>query len=103
MRALGRSGSVAEFMQEARQQSRNNWRPEFTAVVVNDWVRQGFGVGEPICRGDLNGDGVVNIQDVTAFMHYHAVGDPRADLNEDGRVDIRDFIELQRALQHGCP
>jgi hypothetical protein len=39
----GYQSTHAAFMAEARKQSRDNWRPEFTAPVVNDWVRAGFG------------------------------------------------------------
>ena len=29
---------------EVRQQSRGNWRPEFSATAVNQWIREGFGI-----------------------------------------------------------
>jgi hypothetical protein len=39
--------SIEAFIEEARKQSRANWRAEFTAAAVNDWVRMGFAPAEP--------------------------------------------------------
>jgi hypothetical protein len=44
MTSLGRSGGLNEFMVEARKQSRANWRPEFSAPVVNTFFRQRYAV-----------------------------------------------------------
>lgn len=40
---LGGTKSHDAFMAEARLQSRDYWRPQYTAQAVNDWVRAGFG------------------------------------------------------------
>ena len=39
----GKAASHEAFMAEVRLQSRRNWRPQFTATAVNDWIRAGFG------------------------------------------------------------
>jgi len=39
---LGLGASYEAFMAEALQQSKYNWRPEFTAAVVNPYIRDGF-------------------------------------------------------------
>ena len=39
---LGLAASYEAFMAEALQQSKYNWRPEFTAAVVNPYIRDGF-------------------------------------------------------------
>ncbi len=43
--SLGGLASYATFMREARAQSRANWRQEYTAQAVIDYVRAGFGLG----------------------------------------------------------
>ena len=40
--SLGLSQSFEAFIAEARKQSRSNWRSEFTANAVNDYIREGF-------------------------------------------------------------
>jgi hypothetical protein len=44
MKHLGKEPTYTAFIEEVRQQSRANWRPEFTAPVINDWFRAGFGM-----------------------------------------------------------
>lgn len=50
--------------------------------------------------GDLNGDGIVNDEDLRLFMcaYGHSIFErefnPRADFNQDGKVDIRDLAIL---------
>lgn len=41
---LGGDPSTEQFMQEAIQQSRAYWRPEYTAAAVNAYIREGFGM-----------------------------------------------------------
>jgi agmatine/peptidylarginine deiminase len=58
-----------------------------------------FTVNISYTRGDVNGDGEVNIQDVTTLIDYvlHSSGIisiPSADCNEDSKVDIADVIAL---------
>lgn len=40
--AAGGEASFEAFAAEARQQSRSNWRTEYTAAAVNEYVRDGF-------------------------------------------------------------
>ncbi len=44
MEEQGLTPSLEAFLAEARQQSRENWRREFTAAAVNEYVREGFDV-----------------------------------------------------------
>lgn len=39
---LGGQGTLESFLVGARRLSKADWRPEFTAANVNDWVRTGF-------------------------------------------------------------
>jgi hypothetical protein len=41
--SLGRTATHEAFMQEALKQSRDNWRNEYTAASVNNWIRTCFG------------------------------------------------------------
>ncbi len=43
MTSLGMTPTYEAFMERARQQSKDNWDPRFTAPVVNNYIREGFG------------------------------------------------------------
>jgi hypothetical protein len=47
-------------------------------------------------KGDLNGDGKVDIADAVSVLNIMAAGEynPAADLNEDEKVDIADFVSV---------
>jgi hypothetical protein len=40
----GGAGTFDDFAAELRLQSRDRWRTDYTAVAVNDYIRQGFGM-----------------------------------------------------------
>lgn len=53
--------------------------------------------------GDVNGDGAVDLRDVTAIMKHlagwgEAIDTGNADVNGDGRVGLADVTELMRGL-----
>jgi 6-phosphogluconolactonase (cycloisomerase 2 family) len=66
-------------------------RPEAMAV----WKPEG-------CPADFNGDGVVDTQDVLAFLNAWAAGDDSADFNGDGAVDTLDVLAFLNAWNAGC-
>lgn len=41
-KAIGGAGTFEDFISHAGQQSKDNWRPEYTANAVNDYIREGF-------------------------------------------------------------
>jgi hypothetical protein len=47
MKHLGLEPTHDAFIREIRKQCRSNWRKEFTAAAINDWIRAGFGA-EPV-------------------------------------------------------
>ena len=61
-------------------------------------------------KGDVNGDGVVNIADATALQRHlaeyesaqldvaNATVKKRADVNEDGYIDVKDVTAVQRII-----
>ncbi len=66
----------------------------FTATAVLDPVTP-----LPIAE-DVNGDGVVNIQDlVLVSSNLGQVGENEADVNGDGVVNIQDLVQVSAALQ----
>lgn len=42
MESIAMTPTFESFIEEACKQSKDNWRPEFTAPVINDWFREGF-------------------------------------------------------------
>ncbi len=42
--SIGGAPSLDAFMAEARKQSRSNWRPQYTAKAVGEYIRAGFGL-----------------------------------------------------------
>lgn len=60
-------------------------------------------VESDVVIGDVNKDGVVNIQDATALQRYlaefigsSAINLKAADTNRDGKVNVRDVTQIQR-------
>lgn len=56
-----------------------------------------------VCAADRNGDGVVNLFDVTGYISDFNNGSLSADQNADGRVDFDDFIAFLSVFNAGCP
>lgn len=55
------------------------------------------------CVSDLNGDGVSNFFDVSAFVALFGSGDLGADLNGDGMLNFFDVSAFLVAFGAGCP
>ena len=47
-------------------------------------------------RGDVNGDGDINVMDITALIDVimNDGDNPRADVNEDGNINVMDITAL---------
>ena len=58
--------------------------------------------GVPICRVDLNDDGVVNTQDFLLFLNAWSAGESVADWNDDGTVNTLDFLAYINDWVAGC-
>lgn len=54
------------------------------------------------CPADLNGDGVLDVDDFFTFLDLFAAGDDRADFNSDGTIDVDDFFAFLDAFAAGC-
>ena len=57
----------------------------------------------PPCPGDLNGDGMLNFFDVSAFLTAYNAMDPAADFNNDGLFNFFDVSAFLTAYNAGCP
>ena len=44
--SLGKSPSLEGFIEEAKKQSKFNWRPAYTAAAVNNYIRAGFNIND---------------------------------------------------------
>jgi len=59
-----------------------------------------FAVAPPVLKGDLNGNGVLDVGDVVLLLKMVAEGkyDYAADINDDGKVDIGDVVLLLKQI-----
>src|SRR6185295_3293556 len=78
------------------------------AAVAMSWQRPA--AGAPMCRGDVNDDGVVESADVTMLpgvLFNVDAADPqtamRADANGDGVVSAEDLVVVLRLMGQACP
>lgn len=55
------------------------------------------------CASDLNGDGLLDIFDIFAFLNLFNSGDFAADINGDGNLDIFDVFAYLDLFNAGCP
>lgn len=55
------------------------------------------------CVADLNGDGVLDFFDVSAFLNAYNSADPQADLNGDGILNFFDVSAFLNEYNNGCP
>jgi hypothetical protein len=56
-----------------------------------------------ICDADLNGDGMLNFFDVSAFLAAYNTMDPIADFTGDGMFNFFDVSAFLAAYNEGCP
>jgi len=57
----------------------------------------------PTCPADLDGDGVLDFFDVSAFLTAFATQDSAADFDGDGTFDFFDVSAFLQAFGKGCP
>jgi len=55
-----------------------------------------------VCPADLDGDGVLNFFDVSAFLNAFAAKDQLADFNTDGEFNFFDVSAFLNAFTSGC-
>ncbi|MBL4809490.1 MAG: matrixin family metalloprotease [Phycisphaerales bacterium] len=57
----------------------------------------------PTCAADMNGDGVLDFFDISAFLTAFSNQDPAADFSDDGAFDFFDISAFLTAFGAGCP
>ena len=89
MSHIGTPGDLAAFLQQARRQSKKNWRPEYTAAAVIDYMRDGF---------DMEGGGgqSVDIERIDVIYGQHI----RGGVPEVRASDDRYFVVAARPSQN---
>ncbi len=60
-------------------------------------------VCDNVCPADINGDGVLNFFDVSAFLSAFGQGDLIADFTDDGMLNFFDVSAFLSAFGNGCP
>jgi len=97
--SLGGAPNLAGFLREARKISRDNFRRQYTADALNNYMRTGFGMStsdfDPL---DFNKDGFVNGEDFDLFTNRFIQGDMTADFDRDGFVSGEDFDAFASAF-----
>lgn len=57
----------------------------------------------PACPCDLDGSGVLNLDDLDAFVAAFLAGDPAADLDGSGAINLDDLDAFVSCFVAGCP
>lgn len=73
-----------------------NANMNYGAMVAHDIVCV------PDCPADLNGDGVLNFLDVSAFLSAFSSQEPLADINSDGIFNFLDVSAFLTTFSAGC-
>ncbi|MEZ6317748.1 MAG: zinc metalloprotease [Phycisphaerales bacterium] len=71
-----------------------NYRPNLYEVVTS---------GGPCNAADLDGSGVLNLDDVNLFAIYFQANDIRADVDGNGALNLDDVNTFALAFAAGCP
>jgi hypothetical protein len=88
-RSLGGAATTDAFLAAARQQSRQNWRPQLTADAVNDYVRDGFTVDSAVPTAGLEAPDVNALGGTTHAFIVHYADDNGIDPRTLGTGDVR--------------
>lgn len=101
--------TLETWIAEARKQSKQNWRVEYTAAHFNDRVRQRVGMAAATCYANCDGSSVppvLNINDYVCFFNKFAAQDPSANCDGSTGAPLLTAGDLQcfmNAFAAGCP
>ena len=101
-------GFVTEFPSENCSDS-GSFVLKIGSQTVIDLVASGkvkfyrFAIESPSCPADYDGNGMVNILDVVAFINNWNAQGPGADFNNDGSINILDVVAFITTWNLGCP
>ena len=88
-RSLGGDATSTAFLAEARRQSRQNWRPAYTADGVNDYIREGFTVDTSVPTAGLEAPDVNALGATQHAFIVHYADDNGIDPRTLGDGDVR--------------
>ena len=102
------AGAVYTFNLDDADCNNNGVCDRIDIADGTSWDIDGNGIPEECdCVGDLNGDRVVNLDDLAQLLsHYAATGDVSyymGDLDFDGDVDLDDLAEMLSRYGDTCP
>jgi len=100
--------TLEAWLVEARKQSKQNWRVEYTAAHFNDRVRQRVGMSGAACYANCDGSTVppvLNVNDYVCFLGKFAAQDPAANCDGSTGTPLLTAGDLQcflNAFASGC-
>lgn len=57
----------------------------------------------PVCPPDINGNGIVSLQDLFDFLAAYFSNNPQADINGSASISVQDIFDYLAAYFAGCP
>jgi hypothetical protein len=100
--SLGGTASLAAFLTECRLQSKDNWRPAYTANAVNNYIRVGFnmpaifGLNTP-AAATTGGGTYLSLEELAAIRRYWEELEEGQKLSRRKRDEIQD--KLSRTIE----
>ena len=105
---LSNAAQVIEYDVPITSIALPDMRLRLTASTAGAFIIDNVYVGvEPYVAGcnaaDINGDGVLNFFDISAFLIAFSAGEPAADLNNDWQFNFFDISAYLTEFGAGCP
>lgn len=88
-RSLGGDATLDAFLADARNQSRQSWRPQMTADAVNDYMREGFTVDSSVPTAGLEAPDVNALGGAGHAFIVHYADDNGIDPRTLDSADVR--------------
>lgn len=88
-RSLGGGATLEAFVADARNQSRQNWRPQLTAGAMNDYMREGFTVDSSVPTAGLEAADVNALGGAGHAFIVHYADDNGIDPRTLDSADVR--------------
>ena len=108
MRAIYNEGEGNEMTRKQVYAAwEKGWIPERYGLIETDYGsyyswEEYYGSDDDILRGDVNGDGEVNVGDLVSVSNYMAgdesVSEDAADVNQDGEVNVGDMVVISNIM-----
>lgn len=102
-------GVTVELWKMAGSEHVPNFRRNSDLLVDNlfatqtvDWMLAHRKPGDITCPSDVNGDGIVNTNDLLNLIAVWGSKDPNADVDDDGVVNVNDLLILIKDFGQEC-